>query len=428
MSTDALISTHFGATWTVAFGGFAPGFPYLVADAPHEASGPPWEVPRRAEPRTSVPAGAVGLASRYCGIYPRPSPGGWQLIGRSAAELFDPHREPPALLNPGTRVRFAPQRATARIPAPGPRPGRARGRRPARPARTAPLRLPGRLCGPCSARGGLPRAADPPPGCGPAGSRRDRGQHVRSLRPGRAGAGEPRRRQSRARRGARGAERTADAAGAGPHRRRRRRSPRPARGAPPGRGRGGAGALGRWDARPPGGPGPRGPADAGPGDARSAARARRARRTARRGRRGARSAQPRHPLGAGARPARAGRRAAGRGRARPGRDPGPRGRRPGGDGGRGGARGGRRSRCRLFPDRATRCWARRPSTRCTPPRGRSARTPTGWGCGWRARRCRSRPASARCRANRWCPARSRSRPRGCPSCSGPTIPPPAAIR
>ena len=114
MNTDALISAHSGATWTVAFGGFAPGFPYLVADDPHEASGPPWEVPRRAEPRTSVPAGAVGLASRYCGIYPRPSPGGWQLIGRSDAPLFDVHREPPALLSPGTRVRFTPQRAASR--------------------------------------------------------------------------------------------------------------------------------------------------------------------------------------------------------------------------------------------------------------------------------------------------------------------------
>ena len=114
MNTDALISAHSGATWTVAFGGFAPGFPYLVADDPHEASGPPWEVPRRAEPRTSVPAGAVGLASRYCGIYPRPSHGGWQLIGRSDAPLFDVHREPPALLSPGTRVRFTPQRAASR--------------------------------------------------------------------------------------------------------------------------------------------------------------------------------------------------------------------------------------------------------------------------------------------------------------------------
>ena len=61
-----------------------------------------------------MPAGAVGLASRYCGIYPRPSPGGWQLIGRSDAPLFDVHREPPALLSPGTRVRFTPQRAASR--------------------------------------------------------------------------------------------------------------------------------------------------------------------------------------------------------------------------------------------------------------------------------------------------------------------------
>jgi KipI family sensor histidine kinase inhibitor len=123
MSTNALISAHSGATWTAAFGGFAPGFAYLLAEDPQESVGapgengpvgPPWEVPRRAEPRTAVPAGAVGLASRYCGIYPRSSPGGWQLIGRSDAALFDVHREPPALLTPGTRVRFSPQRAGAR--------------------------------------------------------------------------------------------------------------------------------------------------------------------------------------------------------------------------------------------------------------------------------------------------------------------------
>src|SRR5699024_4878131 len=82
---------------------------------PSRPEGPPWEVPRRTEPRTAVPVGAVGLASRYCGIYPRSSPGGWQLIGRSDAPLFDPDREPPALLTPGTRVRFAPQRSTARL-------------------------------------------------------------------------------------------------------------------------------------------------------------------------------------------------------------------------------------------------------------------------------------------------------------------------
>nr|WP_281067150.1 urea amidolyase family protein [Brachybacterium fresconis] len=120
MSTDALIRAHTGAVWTVAFGGFAPGFPYLVAGG-HDGNGheadpdaPPWDVPRRAEPRTAVPAGAVGLASRYCGIYPRSSPGGWQLIGRTEAELFDVTRTPPALLTPGTRVRFTARRPSAR--------------------------------------------------------------------------------------------------------------------------------------------------------------------------------------------------------------------------------------------------------------------------------------------------------------------------
>lgn len=116
ITSQALITAHGAAEWTAAFGGFAPGFAYLIAEPGCEAAG--WDVPRRDEPRSAVPAGAVGLASRYCGIYPRSSPGGWQLIGRSDAALFDPDREPPALLSPGTRVRFAPQRPTARIPAP----------------------------------------------------------------------------------------------------------------------------------------------------------------------------------------------------------------------------------------------------------------------------------------------------------------------
>lgn len=136
MSTDALIAAHTGALWTVAFGGFAPGFPYLVAEEPRTAEpvaeesgadgrpagGPPWDVPRRGEPRTSVPAGAVGLAARYCGIYPRPSPGGWQLIGRTDAELFDPERTPPALLLPGSRVRFVARRPSVRAAATAPTP------------------------------------------------------------------------------------------------------------------------------------------------------------------------------------------------------------------------------------------------------------------------------------------------------------------
>lgn len=128
MSTQALITAHSTARWTAAFGGFAPGFAYLLPDAsgpdhptrPGDTDrpvGPPREVPRRSEPRTAVPAGAVGLAARYCGIYPRSSPGGWQLIGRSDTPLFDVDREPPALLTPGTRVRFVPQRPTARASA-----------------------------------------------------------------------------------------------------------------------------------------------------------------------------------------------------------------------------------------------------------------------------------------------------------------------
>ncbi|MEU4212609.1 5-oxoprolinase subunit PxpB [Streptomyces sp. NPDC026206] len=91
---------HSGTEFRVAFCGFAPGFGYLTGlpDRLH--------VPRRATPRTSVPAGSVGLAGPYTGVYPRSSPGGWQLIGRTDAVLWDPGREPAALLAPGTRVRF----------------------------------------------------------------------------------------------------------------------------------------------------------------------------------------------------------------------------------------------------------------------------------------------------------------------------------
>jgi KipI family sensor histidine kinase inhibitor len=84
----------------VAFCGFAPGFGYL-AGLPEELL-----VPRRATPRTSVPAGSVGLAGPYAGAYPRSSPGGWQLVGRTDAVLWDVAREPAALLVPGTEVRF----------------------------------------------------------------------------------------------------------------------------------------------------------------------------------------------------------------------------------------------------------------------------------------------------------------------------------
>jgi KipI family sensor histidine kinase inhibitor len=85
---------------SVAFSGFAPGFGYLTG-LPVDLS-----VPRRATPRTRVPAGSLGLAGPYAGIYPRASPGGWQLVGRTDAVLFDVERDPPALLRPGIRVRL----------------------------------------------------------------------------------------------------------------------------------------------------------------------------------------------------------------------------------------------------------------------------------------------------------------------------------
>jgi KipI family sensor histidine kinase inhibitor len=93
---------HAGTEFTVAFCGFAPGFGYLTG-LPERC-----HVPRRATPRTAVPAGSVALAGPYTGVYPRSSPGGWQLIGRTDAVLWDHARVPAALLSPGTRVRFIP--------------------------------------------------------------------------------------------------------------------------------------------------------------------------------------------------------------------------------------------------------------------------------------------------------------------------------
>ncbi len=102
LGTDAagVVARHTARPWTVAFCGFAPGFGYAV-----DPEGG-WDVPRRETPRTRVPAGAVGLAGEFSGVYPRASPGGWQLIGRTDVEVFSLERDPPALLAPGTRVRF----------------------------------------------------------------------------------------------------------------------------------------------------------------------------------------------------------------------------------------------------------------------------------------------------------------------------------
>ncbi|MFF4541479.1 allophanate hydrolase subunit 1 [Streptomyces aureus] len=94
---------HAAAEFRVAFCGFAPGFGYLTGLPPR------YGVPRRATPRTAVPAGSVALAGPYTGVYPRSSPGGWQLIGTTEAVLWDHARVPAALLAPGTRVRFVPE-------------------------------------------------------------------------------------------------------------------------------------------------------------------------------------------------------------------------------------------------------------------------------------------------------------------------------
>ncbi|HEU5008059.1 MAG TPA: allophanate hydrolase subunit 1 [Jatrophihabitantaceae bacterium] len=102
-SVAALIERHAAPEYTVAFCGFSPGFAYLTGTEPA------LHVPRLASPRTSVPAGSVAIAGEFTGVYPRSSPGGWRLLGRTDAVLWDLRRTPPALLAPGTRVRFRPR-------------------------------------------------------------------------------------------------------------------------------------------------------------------------------------------------------------------------------------------------------------------------------------------------------------------------------
>ncbi|WP_116372508.1 allophanate hydrolase subunit 1 [Mycobacterium sp. MFM001] len=100
LSTAQVVNAHTSTPWRVGFAGFAPGFAYLVGGDERLV------VPRRSEPRPSVPAGAVGLAGEFSGIYPRRSPGGWQLIGHTDAVLWDIDRPNPALLTPGMWVQF----------------------------------------------------------------------------------------------------------------------------------------------------------------------------------------------------------------------------------------------------------------------------------------------------------------------------------
>ena len=99
-SAEQVIAEHTSRTWRCCFIGFTAGFGYLVPDRPGLV------VPRRAQSRTAVPAGAVALADGYSAIYPRRAPGGWQLIGTTDAVMWDLDRPRPALLTAGTRVRF----------------------------------------------------------------------------------------------------------------------------------------------------------------------------------------------------------------------------------------------------------------------------------------------------------------------------------
>jgi len=112
MSAEAVVRWHSEQSWTAAFSGFTPGFAYL------EAGAQVLPVPRRAVPRTIVPPGSVAVADRFSGVYPRASPGGWQLIGRTSAVMWNSDRNPPALVAPGDRVRFVAVRDETHLPAP----------------------------------------------------------------------------------------------------------------------------------------------------------------------------------------------------------------------------------------------------------------------------------------------------------------------
>ena len=100
LTADEVIARHTASVHTVCMLGFAPGFPYLSGLDPRLV------VPRRATPRTAVPAGSVAIARDQCAIYPLETPGGWNLIGRTPLRLFDPTAQPPCLLAPGDEVRF----------------------------------------------------------------------------------------------------------------------------------------------------------------------------------------------------------------------------------------------------------------------------------------------------------------------------------
>jgi len=100
LTADDVIAAHTNSLWRAAFCGFVPGYAYLIGGDPR------LEVPRRGESRVRVPEGSVGLAGPFSAVYPRESPGGWQLIGRTNVRLWDEHVDPPAIITPGTVVSF----------------------------------------------------------------------------------------------------------------------------------------------------------------------------------------------------------------------------------------------------------------------------------------------------------------------------------
>lgn len=116
IAPEEVVRRHTGSEYTVAFTGFAPGFAYLAGGHPG------LDVPRRGTPRTRIPAGAVGLAGAFSGVYPQASPGGWQIIGVTPVAMWDLARQPPALLQPGDRVRFVDRKAAAGAARAGARP------------------------------------------------------------------------------------------------------------------------------------------------------------------------------------------------------------------------------------------------------------------------------------------------------------------
>lgn len=101
LSVEDVVRRHTGTDWRVAFTGFAPGFAYLTEGDPLLR-----QIPRRSSPRIRIPPGAVAVAGGFSGVYPKASPGGWQLLGQTFTPMWDLDRDPPALLQPGQRVRF----------------------------------------------------------------------------------------------------------------------------------------------------------------------------------------------------------------------------------------------------------------------------------------------------------------------------------